>query len=156
MTVDCSKPSGKCVFELPDFLEGICDRARYVRWLQRKAVAHVKRDRKRYGIDSCTISRYKLMIHEAVLTNGDRDYYTGMMLDWQLISRFDNEEAKSGKSKYLRQFGNLPTVDHVQEANGTLRFVICSWRVNDAKSHLSEEEFWELCEQVLAYRRNSK
>jgi hypothetical protein len=92
------------------------------------------------------------MIHQAVKDGGDRDYYTGLPLDWKLISVYDNDAAKQGRSEYLKKFGNLPTVDHVIGHDGSLRFVICSWRVNDCKSHLSEQEFWELCEQVLAHR----
>jgi len=141
------------MFKLPDFLKGICDRAQYVRWLQRKAVAHARRDRRRFDPETCTVARYKAMIHEAVCAGGDRDYYTGLALDWRLISKFDNDSAKAGREEYLRKFGNLPTVDHTQDKDGKLRFVICSWRVNDAKSHLSEDEFCELCEQILAHRR---
>lgn len=144
------------VFDLPEFLQGICDRAQYVHWLDRKAAAHVKRDRRRFGPDSCTIAMYKAMVHKAVCDGGDRDYYTGMPLDWKLISTFDNEHAKAGKSEYLRKFGNLPTVDHARDGEGNLHFVICSWRVNDAKSHLSEDEFCELCEQVLKHRNSKK
>jgi len=102
------------IFDLPPFLVGVCDRAQYVRWLQRKATAHARRDRKRFGSDSCTIAKYKAMIHAAVLEGGDRDYYSGMPLDWKLISKFDNEDAKAGRSEYLRTFGSLPTVDHAR------------------------------------------
>jgi hypothetical protein len=148
--------SNSVVFALPDFLQGICDRAQYVRWLQRKAVAHVRRDRKRFGSESCTVAKYKAMIHDAVCSGGDRDYYTGLLLNWTLISKFDNEDAKAGRSEYLRKFGNLPTVDHASDGDANLRFVICSWRVNDAKSQLSEDEFCELCEQVLKHRKSKK
>jgi hypothetical protein len=92
------------------------------------------------------------MIHEAVKNGGDRDYYTGLPLDWTLISVYDNDEAKEGRSEYLKTFGDLPTVDHVTVNDGSLRFVICSWRVNNCKSHLSEQEFWKMCEQVLSHR----
>lgn len=61
---------------------------------------------------------------------------------------------KQGRAEYLKRFGNLPTVDHVIAQDGSVKFVICSWRVNDCKSHLSEQEFCELCEQVLAHRTN--
>lgn len=150
------KSAGVIVFDLPDFLAGICDRRQYVRWLQRKAAAHAKRDRKRFGRESCTIAMYKAKIHEAVCAGGDRDFYTGLPLDWSLISRFDNAAAKAGRGDYLRKFGNLPTVDHTHDGDGKPRFVICSWRVNDAKSHLSEDEFRELCEQVLKYRKDKR
>ena len=140
-------------FDLPECLNGLCEKDAYRRWLARKAQAHVKRDRKRFGTDSCTVSRYKAMIHEAVCCGGDRDYYTGLPLDWSLISKFDNDAAKQHRSNYLRTFGNLPTLDHTRNCEGQIRFVFCSWRVNDAKNHLSEDEFHELCEQVLAHKR---
>jgi hypothetical protein len=139
-------------FELPAFLKGVCEEEVYVRWLRRKAQAHVKRDRKRFEHTSCTGANYRRMIHRAVKDGGDRDYYTGLPLDWTRISLYDNDEAKQGRSEYLREFGNLPTVDHVSRSDGSLGFVICSWRVNDCKSHLSERDFWEMCEQVLAHR----
>ena len=120
---------------LPDCLQGLSEPDIYLRWLHRKAQAHVRRDRKRYGPESCSVAAYKRDIHKAVCAGGNPDYYTGLPLDWTLISRFNNDEAKSGKSEYLSRFGSLPTVDHTRDAQGRLRFVICSWRVNDAKSH---------------------
>jgi hypothetical protein len=140
------------LYELPECLIGRCDESNYVRWLRRKAQAHVIRDRKRFGHESCTGADYRRMIHEAVRNGGDRDYYTGLPLDWSLISVYDNDAAQQGGTQYLKRFGNLPTVDHTTAQDGTLHFVICSWRVNDCKSHLSEQEFWNLCEQVLAHR----
>jgi hypothetical protein len=139
--------------DLPECLQGRCDRVVYLRWLYRKARAHVNRDRERFGRENCTVASYKLKIQEAVIAGGSHDYYTGSALDWSLISKFDNALAREGRSKYLRTFGNLPTVDHEFDSEGKLlRFVICSWRVNDAKSHLTEKEFVELCEQVIAHR----
>jgi hypothetical protein len=97
---------------------------------------------------------YRQLIHQAVQNGGDRDYYTGQALDWSLISTYDSEQSKAGRDVYLRTFANLPTVDHVIAEDGKVKFVICSWRVNDCKTHLSEEEFLSLCEQVLAHRRH--
>jgi hypothetical protein len=37
------------LYELPECLKGKCEETAYVRWLRRKAAAHVKRDRKRFG-----------------------------------------------------------------------------------------------------------
>jgi hypothetical protein len=144
------------LYELPECLNGKCEEEVYVRWLRRKAAAHVKRDRKRFGREACTGAAYRLMIHEAVKNGGDRDYYTGLPLDWTLISVYDNDDAKKGQAEYLKRFGDLPTVDHATIVDGSLRFVICSWRVNDCKSHLSEQEFWKVCEQVLAHRNSRK
>ena len=68
------------LFDLPPFLDGIVTREAYVRWLQRKAVAHVKRDRKRGNI-AATISEYKRAVHDAVWTSNGRDIYTHEQLD---------------------------------------------------------------------------
>ena len=127
-----------------------------MRWLRRKAQAHVIRDRQRFGRESCTGKTYRLMIHEAVKNGGDRDHYTGLPLDWALISVYNNEESKKGRAEYLKKFADLPTIDHVTKEDGSIQFVICSMRVNDCKSHLSEQEFWKLCEEVLAHRNNHK
>jgi hypothetical protein len=144
-------------YSLPACLLDLCTSEAYTRWLQRKAQAHVRRDRKRYGVETCSIAQYKKQIHDAVCAGGNVDYYTGLPLDWSLISKFDNDEAKSGKSKYLRRFADLPTVDHTADGQGRPCFVICSWRVNDAKNHLTENQFIELCKQVLDHvaRRTS-
>lgn len=140
-------------FTLPECLAGKCEQSGYLRWLGAKARAHAKRDQARYGASSCTVASYKTAIHNAVCNGGDRDYYTGLPLNWSLISMWNNEEAKRDRVKYKHSFGNLPTVDHTVDENGTLRFVICSWRVNDAKSDLSVPEFLELCSQVLEHQR---
>lgn len=144
--------SASKLYSLPDCLAGKCAEKAYVRWLRRKAQAHVIRDRQRFGRESCVGAAYRTMIHQAVQNGGDRDYYTGLPLDWSLISTYDNELSKAGRHGYLRTFANLPTVDHVLFPDGSVKFVICSWRVNDCKAHLSEEEFVSLCEQVLAHR----
>jgi len=146
------QPASTKLYGLPACLDGKCTESAYVRWLRRKAQAHVIRDRKRFGQESCIGAMYRQLIHQAVQNGGDRDYYTGQALDWSLISTYDNEESKAGRDVYLRTFANLPTVDHVIAEDGTVRFVICSWRVNDCKTHLSEDEFHSLCEQVLEHR----
>jgi len=143
--------SGK-LYVLPACLEGKCEESIYVRWLRRKAKAHVIRDRKR-GRKSCTGAKYLQLIHQAVQNGGDKDYYTGQPLNWSLISTYDNERSKAGREEYLRSFADLPTVDHVIAEGDSTQFVICSWRVNDCKAHLSETEFLKLCELVLANRR---
>ena len=135
------QPAPTKLYVLPSCLDGKCTESAYVRWLRRKAQAHVIRDRKRFGQESCIGAMYRQLIHQAVQNVGDRDYYTGQALDWSLISTYDNEQSKAGRDVYLRAFANLPTVDHVIAEDGKVKFVICSWRVNDCKTHLSEEEF---------------
>ena len=139
-------------YSLPDCLKGKCDPSKYSRWLLRKATAHARRDRKRNGKDSCTVGRYRAEIHQAVTTGGDRDFYTGEPLDWSLIGRFENIAAKAGRSPYKKKFAMLPAVDHTFDEHGQRTFVICSWKVNDAKCDLTVEEFYQVCEAVLRCR----
>lgn len=122
----------------------------YLRWLRRKAATHVKRDRKR-AEHTITGEIYRLAIHAAVADHGTHDFYTGEVLDWSLVSRYDNEQSKVGRSKYKATFALLPTVDHVVRPDGKWDFVICAWRTNDAKNDLDHSEFLDLCRRVIAH-----
>jgi hypothetical protein len=136
------------LFDLPPFLNGIVTREAYVRWLQRKAEAHVKRDRAR-GNNSASITEYKRAIHDAVCASGGRDAYTHEQLDWNLISTYNNDESMQGRRIYKAKFALLPTVDHIGDGTGPADFAICAWRTNDAKGDLTLAEFVALCERVL-------
>ena len=48
------------------------------------------------------------------------------------------------KRAYKKGLGNLPTIDHVGDGLGPANFKICSWRVNDAKHDLTNDEFLEV------------
>lgn len=143
------------LFELPSFLENVVTHNAYVRWLQRKAAAHIRRDRKR-GNRSSSLSEYKRAIHEAVCISEGKDSYTGEQLDWHLISTYSNNESKQGRREYKARFALLPTIDHVGDGTGKADFKICSWRTNDAKGDLPLDEFVALCERVLAANRRRK
>lgn len=97
---------------------------------------------------------YKNAIHRAVTHGGDQDFYTGELLDWKLISTYRNAASVEGKTRYKKSFALLPTVDHTLDGDGKLKFVICSWRMNDMKNDLSDPELYELCERVLHHRAN--
>jgi hypothetical protein len=140
-------------YAVPDSLKDQCDQAKYARWLQRKAAAHFKRDKKR-GM-SCTISQYKQMIHLAVRESAGRCFYTGRLLKWSLISTWDNDTAESGRTTYKRTLALLPTIDHTLDEQGNLKFVICAWDVNDAKGDLTSDEFHQLCVNVLEHRKRN-
>jgi len=103
----------------------------------------------------CTVSQYKAEIHTAVCEFGQADFYTGEALEWSLVSTFDNESAKAGRARYKKTFAMLPTIDHTFDGQGRPKFVICSWYVNDAKSDLTVDEFYQLCERVLKFRDES-
>lgn len=112
-------------YALPDFLVPILTQSAYERWLHRKAVAHVRRDRERGNL-SATNETYKRAIHYAVCLSEGVDAYTREPLAWNLVSKYDNAESNEGKRGYKAQFALLPTVDHVGDGLGrpTLRFVL--------------------------------
>ena len=139
-------------YELPAFLSAVTDQATYERWLRRKAVAHVKRDRKR-GNATATGASYREAIHKAVAKCEGRDCYTGEELHWELISIYCNEESRTGRRKYKAKFALLPTVDHVGDGLGAANFKICAWRTNDAKNDLSHSAFVQLCKRVVEHHR---
>lgn len=143
------------LFDLPAFLDGVVTRETYVRWLQRKASAHLKRDRKR-GNTVVTGSEYKRAIHKAVCASEGRDAYTNEPLDWNLISTYDNDESKQGRRTYKARFALLPTIDHLGDGTGLADFRICGWRTNDAKGDLSVDDFVALCIRVVAAHGLSK
>jgi hypothetical protein len=136
--------------QLPEFLIGKVSAEQYARWLDRKAATHVKRDRKR-DFDGAAGAAYRDAIHQAVLLSEGRDAYTGEDLHWELLSEYDNEKSKAGRSAYKASFGLLPTVDHLDTAASAKSFRICAWRTNDAKNDLSHGSFLELCERALRH-----
>jgi hypothetical protein len=129
---------------LPAFLADQVGQKAYEQWIKRKADAHVNRDRKR-GHASATKAGYREAIHRAVVASGGRDAYTGEVLDWRLISQYDNKESKLGRHSYKARFALLPTVDHIEAASTEAAFCICSWRTNDAKNDLTKQAFLDLC-----------
>lgn len=139
-------------FSLPHFLVNQISQESYERWLQRKAQAHVKRDRQR-GNRSASGEAYRQAIHNAVIESNSLDAYTGEPLDWKLISQYDNNESKKMGKDYKKKFALLPTVDHVDDGKGPANFRICSWRTNDAKNDLNFPEFITLCKNVLKYQK---
>lgn len=135
-------------YHLPEFLRGVVTQLQYEKWLYRKAMAHVRRDRKR-GNTSATNAEYKVAIHKAIQECKGVDVYTGEELDWTLLSKYDNEESKNGGREYKKRFALLPSVDHVGDGTGPAVFRICAWRTNDAKNDLSYDEFVKLCQKVI-------
>jgi len=148
--LEVEMPSKK--YPLPGFLNGRCTSEAYVKWLSRKSIAHVRRDRKR-GHPNAARETYMKAIHEAVNNSKGVDHYTGEPLAWEIISTYDNTKSKEGRRVYKKSFWNLPTVDHFGEDLTANAFRICSWRTNDCKNDLSHEELVEFCRVVLAYHK---
>lgn len=137
-------------YVLPSFLDTKVSQETYDHWLERKAQAHVNRDRQR-GNCSASGSEYREAIHKAVIKSDGFDAYTGELLDWHLISQYDNGASKENGRVYKKQFALLPTVDHVEDGKGAANFRICSWRTNDAKNDLDHSELITFCKSVLKY-----
>ena len=51
-------------YPFPNFLDGLCHPLEFDRWLERKTLAHLRRDRKR-GIKDATRESYKIAIYDA-------------------------------------------------------------------------------------------
>lgn len=144
------------LYAAPPYVLAAVDQAAYSRWLHRKAMAHVIRDRRRWSAE-IRVADYKKAIHEAVMAGDGCDPYTGEKLDWHLIGTFNNVEAKGAGSGYKRQFRLLPTVDHLDQGHSEKpRFQICSWEVNDAKSDLTHEDFLRLCRRITEFEAEKR
>ena len=136
-------------YALPDSLAVIISQSDYEQWLHHRAVAHVKRDRRKRGNSTATNEIYKRATHRAVIAAGEFDAYTGERLDWKLIRKWNNEDSKKGGREYKRRFALLPSVDHVGDGSGPADFKICAWRTNDAKHDMTYDELLGFCEKVL-------
>src|SRR5437868_5234214 len=91
-------------YQVPDFVSCVgVTQQRYEKWLQRKAVAHVRRDRKRGNLKAANAA-YKTAIHRAVQCCGGHDHYTGEHLDWSLLSKYRNAESQAQGRKYKATF----------------------------------------------------
>lgn len=138
------------LYELPVFLVGQLEQETYLRWLQRKAVALARRDRKRWKAGA-SAAKYKVAIHEVVLESGGYDQYTGEKLNWALVSTYDNAASRSDGFRYKQSFALLPTVDHVDPESRRAKFAICGWRTNDCKNYLTVKELAAFCRAFLKH-----
>jgi hypothetical protein len=138
-------PSKK--YPLPPFLMGRCSPEQYYDWLEGRALAHVRRDRKR-GHGAATRESYMIAIHIAVLKSGGVDDYTGAPLDWEAIGTWSNTDSNTDSKtvpNYKKQYWKLPTVDHFGEDLTANDFRKCSWQTNDCKNDFSHDQFVEFC-----------
>lgn len=131
--------------DIPEFiLNDKVDKAKYLQWIDRKTRSLFKRDQKRAQKQKITFAykmkNYKESIIEAINKSEGKDFYTGEMLRWDLISQY--------RDKKLHM---LPTIDHMN-SQCEPNFVVCSWKMNDAKNDLSGEDFECLCIKFLAHR----
>lgn len=137
-------------YPLPDFLIGHVEDSDFKKWLNRKALAHIQRDRER-GNTTETRESYKIAIHKAIMVSRGKDAYTGRDLAWELIGDYDNEMSQQLGREYRIQFRYLPTIDHVDDGLGAPNFKVCGLQTNDSKSCLTHEEFVDFCREVIRH-----
>lgn len=121
----------------------------YKRQINRKAVALMKRDRKRGG--TYTVKQAMDAIHAAFHRSTGVDPYDGMPMHGELLGTYDNASSKAYGVAYKRQFSRLPTVDHIN-GEPVCEFEIVSWQTNDAKGDMSPADYIAHCHAVVAYR----
>lgn len=139
-------------YRFPDCLrEQNVDEAAFLRWLHRKAQAHVVRDRER-GLQGISVAKFKEAILRAVVEAEGRDYYTRQLLDWHLISTWDNVKASQKRAMYKREFWNLATIDHDFADRDKPVFHLCSWRLNDSKGDQTIDELLALTDAIRAHQ----
>jgi len=141
-------------YERPSFVPASVTQAGYEKWLKGRAIAHVKRDKKRGNL-LATVEAYKAAIHCAASLSEGRDYYTGESLDWALVGSYSNEQSKIHGRRYKAKLALLPSVDHVEDGRGEANFKICAWRTNDAKHDLTHDDFVALCRRVVEHFERS-
>ena len=86
-------------YQLTEKMSVLIEQEVYERWLHRKALAHIKRDRNR-GNKTATNESYKIAIHKAVCECSGYDAYTNEELDWSLLNTYDNEQSKKQGRHY--------------------------------------------------------
>lgn len=151
-------------YPLPPILNGVCDAKTYHKWLECKADALQKRDRRlgRACAAKCSQAVYKEKLHAAMAACDGTDPYTGDRLRLDLMGKWNENanrpvltrrRARSGKAAttcgaMMKEFFLLPVADHIDPDSEELAFEICSWIVNEGKSRQTPEEYVALCEKV--------
>lgn len=136
---------------LPSFLENVCTRIVFIKWLNKKCWFLHKRDlknNKSFAAD-CTRLQYKEQIYQSVNETGLIDPYTGDIMQYELIGKWDSNAAKNGGLAYSKQFALLPTADHIDPQGDKLELEICSWRVNMMKADFNPTDFISFCSKVV-------
>ena len=87
---------------MPTSLAEVVEQPVYEKWLHRRAVAHVRRDKRKRKNQTATTELYKQAIHKAVSESNGLDAYTKERLDWTLLSEWNNEDSMKGGRVYKR------------------------------------------------------
>lgn len=141
----------KVDFGLPVFLKEICKEDVYWKWLSREATRFYNEDQEVGEYDRTSRYSYRTAIHKAVLRHGEVDAYTGAILNWKLVGRFNSKQAKKLGKQYRAHFADAPVADRIDNIPGSLNIAICSWRVFYSKKNLDYAEFLSICSSVSKY-----
>jgi len=146
------------VYRLAPWVEAAgITRTVYKRWLNKKANAHRKRDKRRCARRGrrfeYTAVDYRRAVHRAVWMSLGFDAYTGEYVHWNLLK---DDLAKDGGGKAgveeRRRTALRPSIDHPNPTSASPRFVICSARTNDCKSDLTVDELKKFARLILKPR----
>jgi hypothetical protein len=139
---------------VPPDLAGIFTQTQYCRWLRKKALSVMVRDRrsKKPCALNMTISDYEQKIHAAACANALTDPFTGDTLAWNLVGQYDPARARQ-EIGYFKQFWLLPSVDHRDPDSDIPEFEICSWLVNLCKGDMTPSGFIALCNKIASHRQ---
>ena len=147
-------PEAPALYFLPPYLEGIMTLDTYRKMIETKAHHLFVRDQKgnRPCVKGQTCAGYKMEIHRTFLANGPLDPYTGDPMDFALIGVLDPGLARKDGRVFMKKFGKMPTIDHIDPDATDLKFEVCSLLVNECKNDLNADEFVGLCNKVVAFR----
>ncbi|MDD5674055.1 MAG: hypothetical protein PHC61_07830 [Chitinivibrionales bacterium] len=155
----CKTPFSAC--PPPAYLNGILTKFQYHKLLHSRADSLHRRDQKlkRRCAQRYSIADYKQKIHEAFVSGGQFDPYTGQALRYDLIGSWKNDSSAQKSLLRLarrcgvfnKEFYLYPVVDHLNPDSGVLQFQICSWLSNACKYCLTPAEFIDFCKSVAAY-----
>jgi hypothetical protein len=99
------------VYPVRESIMDKCEQKSYSRWLQAKAMAYVRRDRKRSR--DCTVAGYQAAIHAAVVGGGDRElqhWRTRRLVSIRSISSlFPNQNRVAYMLTTINSQPSLPT-----------------------------------------------
>ena len=119
----------------------------YLKWLARESSRFFNNDMK-HKIKSISRLEYKDAIHKAVLKNKDIDAFTGNLLNWKLLGKYDSKMAREHGRSYKVLYGDIPTATLINGGAGHTNISICAWKVDECKGELNFNEFSEICNAV--------
>ena len=132
---------------MPAFLRGRVAHDTYRQWIWNRASWHARRDAGRGWQDACAHG-YALMIRDAVMRCGGRDFYTRRWMNWEQLGELDMRRAKND-ADYLLAFDDYPSIDHAKPGPPA-EFEICGLWLNRAKGVQTWDDYLASTQELVA------